>query len=78
MIRDIGSTLLGWVATSSVSSSNSTFSAPNGRRRATIHQVGAQVAQLWAGEVPLHRAFWDVAVIGGLTVNLATSMLFFS
>jgi len=33
---------------------------------------------LWAGEVPLHRAFWDVAVIVGLAVNLATSMLFFS
>jgi hypothetical protein len=43
----------------------------------TIRRVGAQVARLWAGEVPLHRAFWDVAVIGGLAINFATSMLFF-
>lgn len=24
----------------------------------------------------MHRAFWDVAIIGGLVVNLTTSMLF--
>ena len=48
----------------------------DGHGRATIRRVGTQVARLWAGEVPLHRAFWDVAVIGGLVVNLTTSLLF--
>ncbi|HET6520926.1 MAG TPA: hypothetical protein VFG47_14055, partial [Geminicoccaceae bacterium] len=35
-----------------------------------------RLGRLWAGEVPLHRAFWDYAVIGGLAVNLTTSLLF--
>ena len=30
---------------------------------------------LWAGEVPLARAFWGYAVAGGLALNLATTAL---
>ena len=36
----------------------------------------ARLRRLWAGEVPLWKAFWDYAVIGGLAVNLTTSLLF--
>ena len=32
--------------------------------------------RLWLGEVPLERAFWDYAVIGGITVNLITTLGF--
>jgi hypothetical protein len=32
--------------------------------------------RLWLGELPLHRAFWNWAVAGGLAVNAATSILF--
>jgi hypothetical protein len=39
-------------------------------RRSTL------LRRLWAGEVPLQTAFWDYAVIGGLIVNLTTSLLF--
>ncbi len=30
---------------------------------------------LWAGEVPLARAFWGYAIAGGLALNLATTAL---
>ena len=33
---------------------------------------------LWAGELPLSEAFWTYAVSIGLTVNVATSLLFFA
>lgn len=32
--------------------------------------------RLWAGEMPLDEAFWSWAVIGGIAVNLVTSLLF--
>ena len=34
------------------------------------------VNRLWRGEVPLPDAFWNWAVIGGLIVNIASSILF--
>lgn len=42
------------------------------------HQGGpvGELARLWRGELALGRAFWGYAVIGGLAVNLATSVLF--
>ena len=36
----------------------------------------AELRRLWAGQVPLDRAFWTYAVVGGLLVNLTTSLLF--
>lgn len=33
--------------------------------------------RLWEGKLPLRNAFWGWAVLGGLLVNLATSLLFF-
>ena len=39
-------------------------------------RVPAPLRRLWAGEVPLWKAFWDYAIIGGLAVNLTTSFLF--
>lgn len=35
-----------------------------------------KLARLWRGEVPLADAFWSWAVLGGLAVNLATSLGF--
>lgn len=32
--------------------------------------------RLWRGEVPLADAFWNWAVIGGLAVNIVTTVLF--
>ncbi|MCG8542881.1 MAG: hypothetical protein MJE12_01600 [Alphaproteobacteria bacterium] len=34
------------------------------------------VYRLWHGEIPLPDAFWNWAVIGGLLVNIASSILF--
>lgn len=34
------------------------------------------VRRLWSGELPLDNAFWGWAVIGGITVNLLTSLGF--
>jgi hypothetical protein len=34
------------------------------------------LGRLWRGEVPLADAFWNWAVLGGLAVNLSTSLLF--
>jgi hypothetical protein len=34
------------------------------------------VRRLWSGELPLDDAFWGWAVIGGITVNLLTSLGF--
>ena len=31
---------------------------------------------LWSGDLPLGEAFWTYAVVGGLAVNLITSLLF--
>ena len=36
------------------------------------------VKRLWAGDLPLRRAFWDYAVFYGLLVNLVTDVAFFS
>lgn len=33
---------------------------------------------LWQGELSLQSAFWDWAVLGGLSVNVITSVLFFA
>ena len=35
-----------------------------------------ELRRLWYGEMPLGRAFWTYAVIGGLVLNAATSLLF--
>lgn len=35
-----------------------------------------RLGRLWRGEVPLAEAFWTWAVLGGLIVNLTTSLLF--
>lgn len=35
-----------------------------------------RILQLWKGELPLQEAFWNWAVIGGLAVNLITSLAF--
>ncbi len=32
--------------------------------------------RLWSGGLPLGEAFWTYAVVGGLAVNLITSLLF--
>ena len=32
--------------------------------------------RLWQGDLPLDQAFWNWAVIGGLVVNVATSVAF--
>lgn len=34
------------------------------------------LGRLWRGELPLDEAFWTWAVVGGITVNLLTSILF--
>lgn len=33
--------------------------------------------RLWHGDLPLDVAFWNWALIGGLAINLATSLLFY-
>ena len=35
------------------------------------------VVRLWRGQLPLADAFWNWAVIGGLLVNLGTSLAFY-
>ena len=35
-----------------------------------------QLGRLWRGELPLENAFWNWAVLGGLIVNVASSVLF--
>ncbi len=37
-----------------------------------LRQIGA----LWRGDIPLYNAFWDWAVIGGLAVNIVTTLVF--
>jgi hypothetical protein len=32
--------------------------------------------RLWAGDLPLREAFWTWALVGGLAVNIVTSLLF--
>ncbi len=36
------------------------------------------INRLWKGELPLQDAFWKWAVLGGLIVNIVTSLLFVS
>ena len=38
--------------------------------------IGRFIARLWRGELSLGAAFWDVAVIGALVVNLSTTFAF--
>lgn len=33
---------------------------------------------LWSGELPLGEAFWGYAVLGGLAVNLVTTLAFWA
>ncbi len=35
-----------------------------------------KLRHLWSGGLPLGEAFWTYAVVGGLAVNLITSLLF--
>ncbi|NKC34379.1 hypothetical protein [Falsiroseomonas selenitidurans] len=35
-----------------------------------------RLGALWRGDLPLEVAFWRWAVVGGLVVNLSTSVLF--
>jgi len=35
-----------------------------------------ELRRLWSGEMPLARAFWVYAALGGIAVNLVTSALF--
>lgn len=35
-----------------------------------------ELLRLWSGEMPLARAFWTYAALGGVVVNFATSVLF--
>ena len=37
--------------------------------------AGNIVRRLWGGEVPLARAFWSYAVIGGTALNALTTLL---
>lgn len=34
------------------------------------------LGRLWRGELPLESAFWNWAVLGGLVVNVVSSVLF--
>ena len=38
--------------------------------------IGSEARRLWRGDLPLGRAFWTYAVLGGLVVNMTTSALF--
>jgi hypothetical protein len=42
------------------------------------YQMIELVKQLWAGELPLKRTFWDYAVLYGLSLNLVTHFVFFT
>ena len=35
-----------------------------------------RLRRLWGGELPLVHAFWDWAVLGGLVINLSTTLFF--
>jgi hypothetical protein len=35
------------------------------------------IGRMWRGDLPLDVAFWNWAVIGGLLVNIMTSIVFF-
>jgi hypothetical protein len=35
------------------------------------------LGRLWRGELPLDAAFWNWAVIGGLLVNISTTIAFY-
>lgn len=45
-------------------------------RQADCHAMAGTLKQLWRGEVPLPKAFWTWAVLGGLLVNGVTTGLF--
>ena len=36
----------------------------------------SRLIRLWNGELPLQEAFWNWAVIGGIAINLVTSLAF--
>jgi hypothetical protein len=35
-----------------------------------------RLLRLWRGEIPLEEAFWTYAVVGGIAVNVVTSLAF--
>ncbi len=35
-----------------------------------------ELLRLWRGELPLETAFWNWAVVGGLFINIVSSVLF--
>ena len=37
-----------------------------------------RLRRLWRGDIPLPEAFWNWAVLGGILVNVFTSLLFFA
>lgn len=42
-----------------------------------VHIPGMRkITDLWRGDLPLGDAFWEWAVLGGLLVNVATSLTF--
>lgn len=43
--------------------------------RAPASAGGHLVRRLWSGEVPLARAFWSYAMIGGTALNAAATLL---
>ena len=47
-------------------------SGPHPPERPTAGNI---VRRLWAGEVPLGRAFWSYAIIGGTALNGVTTLL---
>ena len=52
-----------------------TEAADTGPHRAERPAAGNIVRRLWAGEVPLARAFWSYAMIGGTALNGVTTLL---
>lgn len=49
--------------------------ADTGPHDAKRPAIGNIVRWLWAGEVPLARAFWSYAMIGGTVLNGASTLL---
>ena len=52
-----------------------TEAAETGPHRAERPAPGSIVRRLWAGEVPLARAFWSYAMIGGTALNGVMTLL---
>jgi hypothetical protein len=50
---------------------------PRGATLVVEPELVRKLLHLWRGELPLGEAFWTYAVIGGIAVNLTTTLLFF-